>query len=225
PRLPRPAGPAAGRARQPRHPALRRHPAGVVADGALPGDGDRRAETNRRGRSCGMVTGEPNPFVVDDELAVLGLNTTRPARWKEGSISPAQVELIRSSFGGAPATARRVLVTHPPFLPPPSLPRAIVVHGREAALAAIREAGVELLLAGHLHLGYAAVVGGGDGPLSVQAGTAFSRRRRGQPNAYNVITLDAAGVQVQPRVWDSHGFRPAGRGAGPGGGASSGPAG
>jgi 3',5'-cyclic AMP phosphodiesterase CpdA len=106
-----------------------------------------------------------------------------------------------------------VLVTHHPFLPPPSLPQAIVVHGREAALAAIRDAGVELLLAGHLHVGYADVVGGDDGPLSVQAGTAFSRRRRGQPNAYNVITLDAGGVHVQPRVWDGRGFQPA---AGPG---------
>ena len=72
---------------------------------------------------------------------------------------------------------------------------------------------MELLLAGHLHVGYADVVGGDGGPLSVQAGTAFSRRRRGQPNAYNVITLDAEGVHVQPRVWDGSGFRPA---AGPG---------
>jgi 3',5'-cyclic AMP phosphodiesterase CpdA len=165
------------------------------------------------GRYRSMVTDELNPFYLDDDLAVLGLNTTRPARWKEGGISPAQVQLIRSSFAGAPATARRVLVTHHPFLPPPSLPRAIVVHGREAALAAIRDAGVELLLAGHLHVGYADVVGGDDGPLSVQAGTAFSRRRRGQPNAYNVITLDAGGVHVQPRVWDGRGFQPA---AGPG---------
>src|SRR5918912_1412330 len=76
---------------------------------------------------------------------------------------------------------------------------------KEAALPAIRSAGVELLLAGHLHVGYADMVKGGPGLLSVQAGTAISRRRRGQPNAYNVIRL-GDGIVVEPRVWDGERF-------------------
>jgi 3',5'-cyclic AMP phosphodiesterase CpdA len=161
-----------------------------------------------------MIEPDLNPFHLEDDLAVLGLNTTRPKRWKEGSISPAQVELIRASFARAAPTSRRVLVTHHPFIPPPALPDAIVVHGRTAALQAVRDAGVELLLAGHLHVGYADVVSAGQGPLSVQAGTAFSRRRRGQPNAYNVIRL-GDGIEVEPRVWDGSRFTPA-RATGPG---------
>jgi len=42
--------------------------------------------------------------------------------------------------------------------------------------------------------------------VSVQAGTALWRRRRGQPNAYNVIRLGAGPVVVEPRVWDGERF-------------------
>ena len=82
------------------------------------------------------------------------------------------------------------------------------MHGQRAALPAIRAAGIELLLAGHLHVGYADVVAGGPGLLSVQAGTAFSRRRRGQPNAYNVVHLVDGGNELEPRVWDGERFGP-----------------
>jgi 3',5'-cyclic AMP phosphodiesterase CpdA len=160
------------------------------------------------GRYRAMIADDLCPFHVDDDLAVLGLNTTRPTRWKEGSISSRQVELIHSRFAQVPATAHRVLVTHHPFIPPPSLPRTLVVHGQAAALPVIRRSGVELLLAGHLHVGYADAVAGGPGLLSVQAGTACSRRRRGQPNAYNVIRLAEGGVAVEPRVWDGNAFAP-----------------
>jgi hypothetical protein len=53
------------------------------------------------------------------------------------------------------------------------------------------------------------MVEGGPGLLSVQAGTAISRRRRGQPNAYNVIRLGAGEVVVEPRVWDGERYAPA----------------
>jgi 3',5'-cyclic AMP phosphodiesterase CpdA len=165
------------------------------------------------GRYRAMITDDLCPFHLDADLAVLGLNTTRPQRWKEGSISSRQVELIRSRFSQAPAAAHRVLVTHHPFIPPPSLPRTLVVHGQTAALPVIRRSGVELLLAGHLHVGYADAVAGGPGLLSVQAGTACSRRRRGQPNAYNVIRLGDGSVAVEPRVWDGRRFAPVGEGA------------
>ena len=126
PRLPRPAAPAAaGDPRQPRHPALRR----------------ARRALRPMERYRAMIEPDLNPFHLEDDLAVLGLNTTRPQRWTEGSISSAQAELIRTSFERAAPVARRVLVTHHPFVPPPHLPDATVVHGRAAALQAIARGG------------------------------------------------------------------------------------
>jgi 3',5'-cyclic AMP phosphodiesterase CpdA len=161
------------------------------------------------GRYRSMISDDLDPFHLEDDLAVLGLNTTRPQRWKEGSISARQVALITERFGQAGPDAHRVLFTHHPFIPPPLLPKMLVVHGQGNALPAIRGAGVEVLLAGHLHLGYAGMVEGGPGLLSVQAGTAISRRRRGQPNAYNVIRLVDGSVDVQPHVWNGDRFAPA----------------
>jgi 3',5'-cyclic AMP phosphodiesterase CpdA len=169
------------------------------------------------GRYRAAISSDLCPFHLDDDLAVLGLNTTRPARWTEGSISPRQVALIRERFAQAPVR-HRVLVTHHPFIPPPGLPRATVVHGQAAALPVIREAGVELLLAGHLHLSYAGAAAGGPRLLSVQAGTACSRRTRGEPNAYNLIRLGDREPRVEPRIWNGERFQavlPDPAGAGP----------
>jgi len=162
-----------------------------------------------RGRYRSYITADLSPFHRTEALAVLGLDTTRPKRWKEGEISPAQAELIRERFRDVPADTLKVVVTHHPFIPPPEQPNLSVVGGREAALRALREMGVHLLLSGHLHLGYSGLVDERPGLLSVQAGTAVSRRRRGQPNGYNVIRGSGKhGPEVQTRRWNGTGFEP-----------------
>lgn len=215
PRLTVVSGDLTQRARRKQFAAARRYldrlPKPVLV---LPGNHDiplydiGRRVLSPLGRYRAMITEDLCPWHLEPDLAVLGLNTTRPARWKEGGISRAQVELIRNRFAEVSGDAHRVLVTHHPFVPPPAAPRTIVVHGQTAALPAIRAAGIELLLAGHLHLGYAAAVAGGDGLLSVQAGTAFSRRLRGEPNAYNVVTLGDGAPQIEPRVWNGALYEP-----------------
>src|SRR5262249_49709435 len=63
-----------------------------------------------------------DPFFATDGLAVLGLNTARSNTWKDGRISAEQVERIRAVFCPLPEATVKVLVTHHPFLPPPSDP-------------------------------------------------------------------------------------------------------
>ncbi|HEX2551859.1 MAG TPA: metallophosphoesterase [Nocardioidaceae bacterium] len=214
PRLVIVSGDLTQRARRAQFRAARAYLDRLPAHMVVPGNHDiplydiGRRMLSPMGRYRSMISDDLDPSHLEDDLAVLGLNTTRPQRWKEGSISARQVALIGEVFGRAAPEAHRVLVTHQPFIPPPEFPRMIVVHGQSAALPAIRAARVEVLLAGHLHLGYAGMVEGGPGLLSVQAGTAISRRRRGQPNAYNVIRLGGDGVVVEPRVWDGDRYQP-----------------
>ena len=74
------------------------------------------------------------------------------------------------------------------------------------------QAGVDLTLAGHLHLGYLADVRpAGDGSRSVmvvQAGTAISNRRPHEPNSYNRLTVDLPRLTIEIRAWDGRAFAP-----------------
>ena len=54
------------------------------------------------------------PWFESDRLAVLGINTARSLTIKDGRISRAQMELIRSRFADVPDDRTRVLVTHHP---------------------------------------------------------------------------------------------------------------
>jgi hypothetical protein len=73
-----------------------------------------------------------------------------------------------------------------------------------------------MCLAGHLHMGYSGDVRTHHEAvkrsiISVQAGTATSTRRRGEPNAYNLITINPDHVTIQVRAWDGGKFEKAAR--------------
>jgi 3',5'-cyclic AMP phosphodiesterase CpdA len=150
-----------------------------------------------------MITGDLAPTYLDDGLAVLGLNTARPSVWKEGRISKAQIALVRW-LGSVDGARLRVLVTHHPFLSPPGRTTPLVRRGGEA-LRAAAESGVDVCLGGHLHLGYtgnarAAHPGLRRSIVVVQAGTAISNRRRGEPNGYNLLRVTGDLLEVEVRV-------------------------
>lgn len=154
-----------------------------------------------------------SPLHVDAEIAVLGLNTARSVilDFSHGRINKAQIQRVCEVFKELPDTVFKVLFTHHPFLPPPGAPETRLVDRHKLALPALEDAGVDLLLAGHLHKAYS-----GDlatfhtqvarSILVAQASTATSTRTRDEANAYNLIRIDAPNLSLEVRAWGGAGF-------------------
>jgi 3',5'-cyclic AMP phosphodiesterase CpdA len=153
------------------------------------------------------------PFVELPGIAVLGINTARSLTFKEGRINQDQVAFIRETFSRAPREAFRILVTHHPLLALEVSGETAPAIGRhELALDAIREAGVDMLLAGHHHhaSSHSAndLVTSAGGTLVVQAGTATSTRVREQEQSFNCIDVADAWVTITINSRSDHHFAP-----------------
>src|SRR6059058_532833 len=152
------------------------------------------------------------PFVELAGVAILGINTARSLTFKEGRISEDQVDFIRDTFARTDPGTVRILVTHHPLFAlsvGEEVQRAI---GRqELALDAIEDAGVDILLAGHMH--HASSHDAGDlvtragGTLVVQAGTATSTRVREQEQSFNTIDIADSSATITVHAWNGDAFK------------------
>jgi predicted MPP superfamily phosphohydrolase len=145
-----------------------------------------------------IIASDVEPAYVDDEVAVLGINTARSLAFKGGRVSREQLERVRTVLCGVDGDRTRILVTHHPFVADDALARC----------------DIDLLLAGHLHatdIGRAVQRAsiGGRSALRVQAGTATSRRTRAEPNAFNVLRIRPRRIEVEQFTLRGGRFAPA----------------
>ncbi len=158
-----------------------------------------------------LITADLRPLYRDEQMVVLGINTARSLTHKSGWISEEQLVEIKTRMCGLPPKMVKVVVTHHPFIPPPREPQADVIRDGETYLDELADCGVDLLLAGHLHLAYhddlrSHYKSAKRSILSIQAGTATSTRRRGEPNAYNWVTASPDLCTVAVRAWCKNKF-------------------
>ena len=137
------------------------------------------------------ITDNLSPEYRDDEMIIVGANTSRAHQLRGGSLSSTQLEQLVARFSALPEDLIRILVTHHPFdLPQDQAQRLIVGHAHRsiAKLAPV----VDILLAGHIHLSSTGSTAThyktqGHALAFVQAGTAVSHRNKGEENSFNML--------------------------------------
>ena len=128
-----------------------------------------------------VIADEVEPGFVDDEIAVLGINTARSFVFKGGSVSEAQLARVCEALGRLETGRTCIVVSHHP----------------SAALDRLADFGVDVFVSGHHHatrtlhrrIGRSSV-------LVVEAGTAASHRTREEPNAFNVLRIAPGRIEV-----------------------------
>jgi 3',5'-cyclic AMP phosphodiesterase CpdA len=156
------------------------------------------------------------PVFRSEAILVVGLNSVRPWRHQSGGIRSAQLEWAASELATAPAGALRVVTLHHHLLGAPWRSRKKPVARRNHVLAALVEAGAELVLAGHIHQatlaerrefeisrpgGEAAVV------VAIAPGLGQPRPdRRGEARGLHVYDASDDRLQAETYVWREDGW-------------------
>lgn len=142
------------------------------------------------------------PELTVGEIRAIGLNTVSPFLWQRGWTTRSAVKRLRARLADAPPGRLNVLVAHHPFAQDETVEKDLM-RGARRGIAAVGEAGVDVILCGHLHqwraapLGHAACA---DGALQIQVGTSLSSRGRGAPNDFAVLHADGPALRVERMV-------------------------
>jgi 3',5'-cyclic AMP phosphodiesterase CpdA len=153
------------------------------------------------------ITDDLDPIYVDEEIAVVGVNTARSLTIKDGRVNKEQVAKIREQLAGLDPKLTRIVVTHHPFDLPTTFEEDNLVDRAPMAMEVFAECGVDVLLAGHMHVSHAASTASryrieAYAALVVQAGTATSTRGRGEVNSFNLLRVEHERVEVDRYGWD-----------------------
>ena len=158
------------------------------------------------GKYLRIIGSDLEPSFVDDEIAVVGINTARALTFKNGRINEEQIRAIHRRFDPLAEALVKVVVTHHPFdLPDDPASDEIVGRARKA-MAVFANCRVDLLLAGHFHASQTGDTSArhelaGYSALVVQAGTATSTRGRGEHNSFNALRVGNGEIAVERQVW------------------------
>jgi 3',5'-cyclic AMP phosphodiesterase CpdA len=154
-----------------------------------------------------FVTSDLEPVYVDDEVAVMGLNSARSLTFGRCRLNASQISRAAERLRGFDARLIKIIVTHHPFDLPDAYGDEHLVGSAKAAMAKFAEVGADLFLAGHLHISHIGQTAerykiAGHSALVVQAGT-ISARLRGEPNSFNVLRVNRPHISVERRPWDA----------------------
>jgi 3',5'-cyclic AMP phosphodiesterase CpdA len=148
------------------------------------------------------------PVFVDEEMIVVGLNSTRSLLFGGGGrLNQAQVGRAAACLRAAAPQVVKIVVTHHPFGLPEGHGEEHLIGGSRMAMEQLVRGGADLFLAGHLHVSHVGSTAdrytiAGHSAIVVQAGT-MSTRGRGELNSFNVVRIARPQVTVDRYTWDA----------------------
>lgn len=151
---------------------------------------------------------ELEPQYSSESLLIACVNTTRPKRHKDGEVSDAQIDRVAALARAARAEQLRIVVVHQPVHVIRTQDIENLLHGHEAAVRAWADAGVDIVMGGHIHLPYVRALSDQIAGLprriwAVQAGTAVSHRVRHEaPNSVNVLRYEPGQRTCAVEQWN-----------------------
>jgi 3',5'-cyclic AMP phosphodiesterase CpdA len=150
------------------------------------------------------ISADLEPSYVDDEVAIIGLNSARGIiTGGRGRLNLAQIEAAATRLHSL--TAAKIIVTHHPFDVPHGFDTQHLVGRASIAMERFAAAGADLFLAGHLHVSHVGHTAdryniAGHSALVVQAGT-MSTRGRGELNTFNVLRIAGGYMTIERYSW------------------------
>lgn len=143
---------------------------------------------------------------VDDEVAVVAVNTAHGWTTKHGRVDRARRERLARRLAAAPAGAARVVVAHHPVARLPETGAEPALRGSAPLLRLLAELEVDLVLSGHLHHSFVSLPAEDrDGPAIVHCGTTSSSRGRAPEaggNSLVWIEIGAREAALSRRLWE-----------------------
>ena len=152
-----------------------------------------------------FISSELEPEYRDEEMIVVGVDTTRSLAIGEGRISGQQVDRVLQRVATAPPALLRIVVTHHPFDLPPGVQERRLLGRSAMAMARLAKVNVDLFLSGHLHISHVSHAVdryqiAGHSALIVQAGT-VSTRSRGEQPSFNLLRLHRPEIELSRYAW------------------------
>ena len=140
------------------------------------------------------------------ELVARCLNSARGAQprlnWAKGAIALGQLRNI--DWG--PGARLKVFGCHHPLVDIAGAPVTGGVRRGEAAAAVLAEAGVDLILTGHVHVPFALALPGGTSPCYALGAGTLSIRTRGAPASLSTVVAHADAFEVTALGWTGRRF-------------------
>lgn len=139
-------------------------------------------------------------------VTVTSLNTARAAQlrwnWSKGAVSRSQIRRVVEALKAASSSDLKVVVCHHPLMEVLGGPMTARVRGGVDAANRFVDAGVDIVLSGHIHLPFVTALPFGDGKAQLVGSGTLSLRERGAAPGFNVIEADPGCVRVTALAYE-----------------------